>query len=37
VVEVTGRPGRRCKELKEDFKEKREYWKLKGKALDRIV
>jgi hypothetical protein len=28
-IEVTGRRGRRRKKLKNDFKEKREYWKLK--------
>jgi hypothetical protein len=36
-IEVTGRRGRRRKKLTDDLKEKREYWKLKEKALDRIV
>jgi hypothetical protein len=31
---VTGRRGRRCKQLLGDLKEKREYWKLKEEALD---
>jgi hypothetical protein len=33
-VEVTGRRERRRKELLDDLKEKRGYWKLKEKALD---
>jgi hypothetical protein len=36
-IEVTGRRGRRYKKLTDDLKEKREYWKLKEKALNRIV
>jgi hypothetical protein len=32
---VTGRRGRRCRELLDYFKEKRGYCKLKGEALDR--
>jgi len=36
-IEVTGRRGRRRKKLKDGFKEKREYWKLKEKELDGIV
>ena len=34
-IEVTGRRGRRRKQLPDDLKEKREYWKLKEEALDR--
>jgi hypothetical protein len=34
-IEMTGRRGRRCKQLLDDFKEKRRYWKLKDEALDR--
>jgi hypothetical protein len=36
-VEMTGRRGRRCKQLLDDVKEKRRYWKLKEEALDRTV
>jgi len=32
-IEVTGRRGRRCKQLLDDLKEKRGYWKLKYEAL----
>jgi hypothetical protein len=32
--EVTGRRRRRRKQLIEDLKEKRDYWKLKEEALD---
>jgi hypothetical protein len=32
---MTGRRGRRCKQLLDDLKEKRRYWKLKEEALDR--
>jgi hypothetical protein len=34
-IEVTGRRGRRRKQLLDDLKEKRRYWKLKKEALDR--
>jgi hypothetical protein len=34
-IEMTGRKGRRCKQLLDDLKEKRGYWKLKEEALDR--
>jgi hypothetical protein len=34
---MTGRRGRRSKQLLDDLKEKREYWKLKEEALDRTV
>jgi hypothetical protein len=34
-IEVTGRQGRRCKQILNDFKKIREYWKLKEDALDR--
>jgi hypothetical protein len=34
-IEVTGRQGRRRKQLLDDLKEKRRYWKLKEEALDR--
>jgi hypothetical protein len=34
-IEMTGRRGRRRKQLLDDLKEKRRYWKLKDEALDR--
>ena len=37
MIEVTGRRGRRRKQLLEVFKEKRGYWNLKEEALDRTV
>jgi hypothetical protein len=36
-IEMTGRRGRRRKQLLDDLKEKRKYWKLKEEALDRTV
>jgi len=36
-IEVTGRRGRRRKELLENLKYKRGYWKLKDEALDRSL
>jgi hypothetical protein len=36
-IEGTGRRGRRSKQLQNDFKEKRTYWKLKADALDRTL
>jgi len=33
-IAATGRRGRRCKQLVDDFKENREFWKLKEEALD---
>ena len=36
-VEVTGRRRRRSKQLLDDVKEKRGYWKLKGEAADRTL
>jgi hypothetical protein len=33
-TEMTGRRGRRLKQLLDDLKEKRRYWKLKEEALD---
>jgi hypothetical protein len=36
-IEVTGRRGRRRKQLLDDLKEKKKYWDLKEKALDRIL
>jgi hypothetical protein len=36
-IEMTGRRGRRRKQLLDDFKEKRGYWKLKEEALDRTM
>jgi hypothetical protein len=33
-VDMTGRRGRRRKQLLDDLKEKRRYWKLKEEALD---
>jgi hypothetical protein len=35
-IEVTGRPGRRCKPL-DDLKETRGYWKLKEEAVDHTL
>ena len=36
-IEVTGRPGRRRKQLPDDLKGTTGYWKLKVKALDRTL
>jgi hypothetical protein len=36
-IEMTGRGGRRRKQLLDDLKEKLRYWKLKEEALDRIL
>jgi hypothetical protein len=36
-IEMTGRRGRRRKQLLDDLKEKRGYWKLKEEALERTV
>jgi hypothetical protein len=36
-IEMTGRRGRRRKQLLDDLKEKRRYWKLKAEALDRTL
>jgi hypothetical protein len=36
-IEITGRRGRRRKQLLDDLKEKRIYWKLKEEALDRTL
>jgi hypothetical protein len=36
-IEMMGRRGRRRKQLLDDLKEKRRYWKLKEEALDRIM
>jgi hypothetical protein len=36
-IEMTGRRGRRRKQLLVDLKEKRRYWKLKEEALDRTL
>jgi hypothetical protein len=36
-IEMTGRRGRRLKQLLDDLKEKRNYWKLKEEALDRTL
>jgi hypothetical protein len=36
-IEMTGRRGRRRKQLLDDLKEKRSYWKLKEEALDRTL
>jgi hypothetical protein len=36
-IEITGRRGRRRKQLLDDLKKKRRYWKLKEEALDRTV
>jgi hypothetical protein len=34
-IEMTGSRGRKRKQLLDDLKEKRRYWKLKEEALDR--
>jgi hypothetical protein len=36
-IEMTGRRERRRKQLLDDLKEKRRYWKLKEEALDRTL
>jgi hypothetical protein len=36
-IEVTARRGRRRKQLLDDLKEKRGYWKLKEEAVDRTL
>jgi hypothetical protein len=36
-IEMTGRRGRRRKQLLDDLKEKRIYWKLKEEVLDRTL
>jgi hypothetical protein len=36
-IEVTGRRGRRCKQLLDDLQETRGYWKLKEEALDHTL
>jgi hypothetical protein len=36
-IEMTRRRGRRRKQLLDDLKEKRRYWKLKEEALDRTL
>jgi hypothetical protein len=36
-IEMTGRRGRRHKQLLDDLKEKKRYWKLKEEALDRTL
>jgi hypothetical protein len=35
-IEMTGRRGRKRKQLLDDLKEKRRYWNLKEEALDHI-
>jgi hypothetical protein len=36
-IEMTGRRGRRRKQLPDDLREKKRYWKLKEEALDRTL
>jgi hypothetical protein len=36
-IEMTGRRGRRRKQLLDDLKEKRRYWKLKEETLDHTL
>jgi hypothetical protein len=36
-IEMAGRRGRRRKQLLDDLREKRRYWKLKEEALDRTL
>jgi hypothetical protein len=37
MIEMTGRRGRRRKQLLDDLQENRSYWKLKEEALDRTL
>jgi hypothetical protein len=37
MIQMTGRRGRRCKQLLDDLKENRKYWKLKEEVLDRTL
>jgi hypothetical protein len=37
MIEIMGRRGRRRKQLLDDLKEKRRYWKLKKETLDCIL
>jgi ribosomal 50S subunit-associated protein YjgA (DUF615 family) len=37
IIEIMGRRGRRSKQLLDDLKEKRRYWKLKEEALVRTL
>jgi hypothetical protein len=37
IMEVTGRRGRRGKQLLDDLEETRGYWKLKEEAVDRTL
>jgi hypothetical protein len=37
MIEMTGRRGRRRKQLLDYVKEKKRYWKLKEEALDRTL
>jgi hypothetical protein len=36
-IDLKGRRGRKHRQLLDDLKEKRRYWKLKEEALDRIL
>jgi hypothetical protein len=36
-IKVTGRRGRKCKQLLDDLKERRWYWKLKDEAVDHTL
>jgi hypothetical protein len=36
-IEMTGRRGKICKQLLDDLKEKRRYWKLREEVLDRTL
>jgi len=36
-IEVLGRRGRRCKQLLDNLKDTRKYWKLKEEAADRTL
>jgi hypothetical protein len=36
-TEMMGKQGRRCKQLLDDLKERRRYWKLKEEALDHTL
>ena len=36
-IDVTRKRGKRCKQILNDLKKTRGYWKLKGDALDRVL
>jgi hypothetical protein len=36
-IEMTSREGRRCRQLLDDLRKKRRYWKMEEEALDRTL